>query len=138
MAKTPDVENQVGNLFAGEPAFADGEVDVLPAFDLRSIHLDRDDGVVGTAVLQHRADGAPLDLAPVLAVVLGKKRDDQFALLAVVTSQLEVAVEAQQLCLIPLVIKHSILAKHFGQSIDDVADKPPMLAGERHGDGEAF
>ena len=39
--------------------------------------------------------------------------------------------------LIPLVIKHTVAAEHFGQSIDDVADKPPIFAGKRNGDGEA-
>ncbi len=138
MAMAVDGEDEVGDLPADPFSLADREVDRFPALDAGAVHLHGDYGVVPTASQEHGPDGVPLDPAPGLLVVLGKEGDDQLALVAVVTLQLEIAVQAEEFSFVPLVVEHAIAAQRLGQAVDHVSRKAAVFAGEGYGDGESF
>jgi hypothetical protein len=131
-----DVEDQVGDLPSAASVSAEGEVGLFPAFDPRSVHLDRDDGSVLAAFQQDRADRVPFDAAPGLLVVLGEERHDQIALLAINAAQFEIAVRPGEVCFGPLVIKDAVATEHFSQTIDDVPHEPAVLVRKGDGNGE--
>jgi len=66
-----------------------------------------------------------------------RERYDHLALLTVVPPELEVAIQANQLCLVPPVVKHAILPEHPRQPLDDIQHEPAVLAREGDGDREA-